>query len=102
MKKVYFNARIKATVSFVESLSNIEYTIILHFTVRTSFTTLTMLTCTYMIILTGAFMMNTSYKQIVVETGWVYAFKYLIARNREVKLPQQIDATKMGGNKSSK
>ena len=102
MKKVYVNSRVKAMISFLETLSNIVYVIVIYFTVRTSFATLFIHISLYMIILPYAFLMNTSHnKEQVIEHGWVCVFKNVVKKPGEKKCSKVFGLVKIGDNKSS-
>ena len=76
MRKLHVNAQITATISIIESIITITYTIIVALTVRTSFGTLINIMILYMIIVPYSFLMNTSdNKERIIEIGWMNVVK---------------------------
>ena len=99
LKKFYVNAHVKAMISFLETMSNIVYIIVVYFTVRTSFVTLSIHLSVYMIILPYAFLKNTSHnKEQVIEHGWVHVFQNVLKKSGDAKSGE----VKSGEAKSSK
>ena len=70
------NAQITATISLIESISNITYTILVAITIRTNYGTLINLLVLYMVVLPYSFLMNTSHnKERIIEIGWMNILK---------------------------
>ena len=85
MRKLLVNAQITATISLIESSSNITYIILVAITVRTNYGTLINLLVLYMIVLPYSFLMNTSHnKERIIEQGWMNIFKNIFGSVLEI------------------
>ena len=85
MRKLLINAQITATISLLESVSNITYIILVTVTGRTSYGTLINLLTLYMIVLPYSFLMNTSHnKERIIEQGWMNVFTNIFGSNMEI------------------
>ena len=85
MRKILVNAQITATISIIESISNITYVILVAITVRTNYGTLINLLVLYMIVLPYSFLMNTSHnKERIIEQGWMNIFTNIFGSVLEI------------------
>ena len=87
MRKILINAEVKAMISFLETISNIFYVIMVWFTVRTSFGTLFQIMALYLVFLPYATLMNTSHnKDRIIKNGWKSVFKNLLGGKKNTAI----------------
>ena len=103
MRKMLINAEIKAMISFLETISNILYVIMVWLTVRTSFGTLLQIMALYLVVLPYASLMNTSHnKDRIIKNGWKSVFKNLLGGKKNNAILQRDNKLTTNGRMQQK
>ena len=78
-RKILINSQITATISILETSTNIAFIILLWYFRGTTYFSLLLPLTVYVVILPFAFLSNTSdNKNRIVEEGWKYVFKNML------------------------